>query len=207
MKLKHMKHIFTTISICSLSFVLSSCVLNLFKDEKKAAKADLETISVDGNYSMGIPKFMTKTDGLNDEASLQFQNIFKETYVIVIDENKQEFIDAYKDLDTYDSTTAVIANYADTQVQLTTSSMNVLSKSELKFFPINGNKAANIEIDAEIEGVAAPITYFLTFVEGDENLYFIMAWTLQKYKDDYRETYGEIAKSFKTLGTVPVAAN
>jgi hypothetical protein len=156
---------------------------------------------------MGIPKFMTKTDGLNDEASLQFQNIFKETYVIVIDENKQEFIDAYKDLDTYDSTTAVIANYADTQVQLTTSSMNVLSKSELKFFPINGNKAANIEIDAEIEGVAAPITYFLTFVEGDENLYFIMAWTLQKYKDDYRETYGEIAKSFKTLGTVPVAAN
>src|SRR5688572_26412269 len=124
-----MKHTFTKISICALSVILSSCVLNLFKDEKKEAKTELETVTVEGNYSMGVPKFMTQAKSLNDEASLQYQNIFKETYVIVIDENKQEFIDAYQELESYDSSTSVIANYADTQVQLTTSAMNVLTKS------------------------------------------------------------------------------
>jgi hypothetical protein len=202
-----MTHTLTKISVLALPILLTSCVLNLFKDEKKNAKAEMETVTINEDYSMGIPKFMTKTTGLNDDASLQFQNIFKETYVIVIDENKQEFIDAYQELQSYDSSTSVISNYADTQVQLTTSSMNVLTKSELKFFPLNGLNAANIEIDAEIEGVNTPITYFLTFVEGDDTLYFVMAWTLQKYKDDYRETFAEMAKTFKTTNNVPVAAN
>jgi hypothetical protein len=204
---KFMTHHFTRILIFALSIVLTSCVLNLFKDEKKTAKAELETVTINENYSMGIPKFMTKATGLNDEASLQYQNIFKETYVIVIDENKQEFIDAYQQLQGYDSSTSVISSYADTQVQLTTSSMNVLAKSEVKFFPLNGLNAANIEIDAELEGIKTPITYFLTFVEGDESLYFVMAWTLQKYKDDYRETFAEMAKTFKTTATAPVAVN
>ena len=201
-----MKRILTTALSVALCLSLSSCFMNLSKKNEKPENVEMETVTVN-DYSMGVPKFMTKASNLNEDASLQYQNIFKETYVIVIDEGKQAFIDAYVDADAYDTTRSVIDNYTDTQLQLTTSSLNVLSKSETKKLTINGLAATTTEIDAELEGVSAAITYFLTYVEGPDNLYVIMAWTLKDRKDDHRETFKQVAESFRVLKDVPVAAN
>jgi hypothetical protein len=99
-------------------------MLNLNKEEKKGGKVDLKVVSINEDYSMGIPMNMSKTTSLNDDASLQFQNIFKETYVIVIDENKKEFINAYMELSVYDTSRSALSNYSDTQVQSTTANMD-----------------------------------------------------------------------------------
>jgi hypothetical protein len=74
--------------------LLTSCGLK-FNEEKSAAEVELQQIT-GGDYSLGIPTYMTKATTLNDEASLQFQNLFKETYVIVIDENKEKFVTVFK---------------------------------------------------------------------------------------------------------------
>jgi hypothetical protein len=148
---------------------------------------------------MGVPSFMTKTKSLNENSTFQFQNMFKETYVIVIDENTNEFIDAYKEMDAYDTARSVVSNYADTQVQLITSNMNVIDKKEVTFSKINGLDAAATEIDASLDGVKVPVTYFLTFIEGREKLYMIMAWTLQNRKENHRATFDEMARSFNTI--------
>ena len=166
---------------------------------KTKAKIDLETVNINNEYSMGIPKFMSEAKSLNDEASLQYQNIFQEAYVIVIDESKDEYIESYKNLDAYDTTQSVIANYTDTQIQSITSRLEVIEKSEVKTFRINGLNASSIEIDGKVENVDVPITYFLNFVEGREKLYFIMAWTLQKKKDTHRSTFEEMVKSFRVF--------
>jgi hypothetical protein len=196
-------------SITALTFgvalSLSSCSLNPNKEEKKSGKIDLQIISTNDEYSMGIPVYMTKATGLNDEASLQYQNIFKEAYVVVLDENKQEFIDVYTELSTYDTTRSVIANYADTQVQLTSSNVDVISKTDVKKVKINGLNAAITEMDAHVEGVKPAISYFLTFVEGKENLYMIMAWTLQDKKETHREAFDQMVRSFKILKKAPVS--
>jgi hypothetical protein len=186
--------------IFGVTFLMASCMLNGGKNEK-SAKNDYDTISINGQYSMHIPKFMTKAANLNNDASLQYQNIFKEVYVIVIDENKKEFIETYNNLGSYDSTRSPIANYADTQVQLITSNANVINKTEVTNFTINGANAATTEIDASIEGVKTPITYFLTFIDGKDNLYMIMAWTLRDKKETHRPLFDEIAKSFKMVSS------
>ncbi|HYC84685.1 MAG TPA: hypothetical protein VEB86_05655 [Chryseosolibacter sp.] len=189
---------FLSSQIIAFSFTLISCV-NMLKDDKPGEPVELEPVSVNDQYSLAVPKYMTKTTALNEEASLQFQNIFKTTYVIVIDENKQEFIEAYKNVDAYDSSRSAVDNYCDTQVQLTSSGMEVISKTEIKSFDINGLAATSVEIDANVEGVPAPITYFLTFIEGKETLYMIMAWTFRVKKGTYRGSFEKMARSFKEL--------
>lgn len=179
----------------AISFV--SCIPNKDKNEKPETVA-LTPVSVnDGQYSMDVPEFMSKASSLNDGASLQYQNIFKEAYVIVIDEDKQTYIDAYKDLSVYDTTRSVIANYTDTQIQSTTSSLDVINKSKIESFKVNGLKAKSIEIDANLEGVSSAITYFITCVEGRNHLYLVMAWTLQDKKDKHRETFKQMVKTFR----------
>ena len=178
---------------------MSSCVPKQKAEEKKTA-VELKPVSINGEYSMSVPEYMSKASSLNEGASLQYQNIFKEAYVIVIDEAKDEYIQAYKELSVYDTTRSVISNYADTQIQSTTSAIDVISKSEITSFKVHGLKAKSIEIDANLEGVDASITYFLTFVEGRSNkLYFIMAWTLQDKKDKHRETFKEMVKTFREI--------
>jgi hypothetical protein len=186
-----MKPNFSFLSTLALCSALSACSFLNTKNEK-AAVTDLSPVTINSEYSMGIPSFMTKTTSLNDDASLQFQNIFKEAYVIVIDESKEGFVDALVDADSYDSSRSVIENYADTQVQLTTSNMNVITKKDV--------------IHATVEGVKQPISYFLTFVEGKEKLYMIMAWTLQTKKETHRNTFEVMAKTFQTMDAKPVAS-
>jgi hypothetical protein len=179
------------------SLILSSCSLLPNKDEK-GDNVVLEPVAVDDDYSMSIPTYMTKSTTLNDDAALQYQNIFKQVYVIVIAESKQEFIDAFKKLETYDTTRSPLSNYADVQVQSTSANMNVASKTNIARSKINGMRAATIEIDATVESVNTPITYFLTFFEGKDKLYMIMAWTLQEKKEIYRGTFEKMARSFKS---------
>lgn len=193
------------LSVCLLT--LTSCFLPGKKSEKAAQEIELHPVTIQNEYSMGIPGYMTKTKTLNDDASLQFQNIFKEAYVIVIDESKQEFIDALVESEGYDSTGTVITNYADTQVQLTTNNLDVISRTETITLKINGLDAAHTEMDATMAGVPSPITYFLTFIEGNEKLYMVMAWTLQKNKDTHRKTFNKMARSFKTLKNSPLAGD
>jgi hypothetical protein len=202
-----MKRLLISTLCIAVSLSFSSCFLNLSKNNEKPQPLELDQVSVNDDYSIGIPKFMTKATSLNDEASLQYQNLFKETYVIVIDESRQAFIDALVAAEIYDSTKSVIDSYTDTQIQFTTSAMKVLSKSEVKKVMINGLSAETTELDGELEGVRAPITYFLTCVDGPDKLYMIMAWTLKDRKDDHRETFRQIAESFKVLKDAPVAAN
>jgi hypothetical protein len=191
-------HIVISVILLSGLF-LCSCLPNLNKEEKSGEKIELKPVSINREYSMGIPSFMTKATALNKEASLQYQNIFKEAYVIVIDEDKQEFIDTYKELSIYDTTRSVLSNYTDSQVQSITANIEVISQKEVTTFKINGQNAATVELDANVEGVKIPITYFLSFVEGKDKLYFIMAWTLQNKKDTHRDTFARMVKSFRTF--------
>jgi predicted Zn-dependent protease len=176
---------------------------NLNKEEKNGGKIELKPVSINEEYSMGVPAHMTKATSLNDDASLQFQNIFKEAYVIVIDEDKTEYINMYKEASVYDTSRSVLSNYTDTQVQSTTANMEVISQKSIKTLKINGLKAATTEIDATVEGVKFPITYFLTFIEGKEKLYFIMAWTLQDKKETHRAAFDQMARSFRMLKSKP----
>jgi len=161
------------------------------------AVAKTRRVVINGDYSMDIPDHMKERKGLNDEASLQYCNIFKGTYVIVIDESKQTFIDAFKGVDEYDTTLSVAQNYRDVQIQLISEQFSNIERSTSKSLQINGLNAEMLTMDARVEGT--DVSYVLTFIEGTDNVYFIMAWTLKNRKEKYLGVLRDMAQTFKLI--------
>jgi len=176
----------------------ASCIRSK-KDHDDAGREVFNTVTVYDEYQVSIPKFMRSTTGLNDEASLQYQNLFKEAYTIIIDEPKQEFVDVFKELDQYNEDLSLLQNYREIQLQAFTSTIQVNHQSGIRPLTIHGLNAESVEIDGHVEGVDEEIAYFLTFVEGTENIYMIMAWTLKSKKEEHQKTFETIAQSFELI--------
>jgi hypothetical protein len=182
----------------ALILTFSSC-FDLSKKEETLTEADLNYVQINNEYGMSLPKYMTEAKKLNEEASLQYQNVYKETYVIVIDEDKQTFIDTFSDLNVYDSTLSVIENYRTSQVKSLSENMTVISEGEVVSLKINDRDAQSVQMDGNVDGVLSGISYYLTFVEGNDKVYMIMAWTLANRKEKYGKTFDAMAKTFKVL--------
>lgn len=191
-----MKH--ASLLLLSLCFITSSCI----QPKKEASESGTETfntVTIHDEYQVNIPKFMRGTTGLNDQAALQYQNAFKETYTIIIDEPKQEFVDVFKELDQYNDNISLLQNYREIQLQSFTSTISVSHESEIKSLNINGLDAESVQIDGHVEGIDEGIAYFLTFVEGTDNIYMMMSWTLQSKKEEHKKTFETIAQSFELI--------
>lgn len=69
-----------------------------------ACEGDLNTkmISVNERYTISIPADMSESSELNDDASLQHEDMWEDSYVIVIDESKQEMQQALEMFDMTD---------------------------------------------------------------------------------------------------------
>jgi hypothetical protein len=160
---------------------------------------DFKTVKIKGKYQMSIPNYMKQTNQLNDEASLQYNNLFKETYVIVIDEDKEQFISAIKEAEMDDATISTIESYRNIQMELLTGNIDVSNENYSEKKTINGMNSEQVTFVGKISGVDDEIAYILTFIEGENDLYMIMDWTLNKYSKKYTNTFLKIADSFKEL--------
>lgn len=181
-------------------FLMISCVDSKKKKDGVSVRSEtFHTVTIDKNYSIGIPKFMTATTGLNEEASLQYQSLLNEAYLLIIDEPKSGFKEVYRDLGQYDDNLSLLQNYRQARLQILSRTTKVGSKSNPEPLNINGSNAESLEIDAKMEGVDNEISYFITFVEGSDQVYMIMAWTIKDKKKEHKKTFKTIAESFKLI--------
>lgn len=196
-----MKHLPKLTLILFIGLLLTSCSdsLNNTIEEIVAIEDDFMPIEINDEYVINIPKHMKVANDLNDDAALQYQNIFKETYLIVIGESKEVFVSEFKELGEYNDSLSVVENYRDIQLQFLSEGMDINMQSEAKSLKINGLDAEMIEIDAQVEGIVYGISYFLTFIEGEENIYMIMAWTLEDKKEKYKPEFEKSMQSFQLL--------
>ena len=139
------------------------------------------------------------TTGLNEEASLQYQSLRHEAYLLIIDEPKLGFEQVYRDLEQYDDELSVLQNYRDARIQILSRTTKIINKFNSKPFKINGLDAEFLELEAKVNGVEDEIFYFLTFVDGGEKVYMIMAWTLKNRKEEHKKTFKTIAESFELI--------
>ena len=195
-----MKGKFTFLLVIFLGFSITSCLdFKVKKTEKEIDLDDFTKVEINHEYQISIPKYMRKTNSLNDDASLQCQNIFKETYLIVIDESKDEFIEVFRELEQYNDELSLVENYREIQLQFFAENMKTLNASNPISLKINELNAEMLEIDGEVEDIDEVLTYFITFIEGDKKVYMIMAWTMASKKEEYRATFESAAKSFGLL--------
>ena len=160
---------------------------------------DYRTQTVVGMYQIDLPKYMKKATDLNVDASLQYQNIFKETYIAIIDENKKEYVDVFKELEEYDDSKSVAANYREIQMDYFLEEMTVLRRMDPKQVTINSMDAEQVEFIGRVPDVDFDIFYLMTFIEGTDNVYMMMEWTLSEKENTYKDTFYHSASTFKEL--------
>ena len=107
-----------------------------------------QTIKIKNQYSLDLPESLSLATNLNTEASLQYQNVFDDLYVIVIDESKQE-INSYMEDNTdfppnLNGYTQLLKSGLQTAV-----TNPIFSETEKK--QINGLKAHQISLPGKVD--------------------------------------------------------
>ena len=195
-----MAHLFKQLTIALTSLLLTSCFdLNKDKPEQLSIQDDFEEVKINDEYQMRIPDYMMKSGNLNADASLQYQNLFKETYIIVIDEPKDEVILTFSTLGEYDDSLSAVENYRDIHLAHFNETIDQSWQSKAQSLTIDGMDAELVELQGTVEGLASELYYHLTFIESREKLYMVMAWTFADRKKKYRDTFNQAARSFKLI--------
>lgn len=155
----------------------------------------LETVTIPGKYTVELPGFLSKATGLHDEAALQYQNVFKEFYIIILDEPKQQF----NEMMLLSETSPGLESYASILKDGLAEVIKDEKFDDIKDTQVNGMKSKTFSVAGEIEGIDA--FYKIAYVEGKENYYQIVTWTLVDKKEKYAPQMDQIIGSFRELGT------
>jgi len=186
-----MKAKFLLIAFVSATLTFVSCA-----DEKSK---DYSLSIVPNKYSVETLKTMERSLGLNPDASLQLANTQQEVYLVIIDEPKAAVIDSFKDLEVYSEELSVVGNYLNVQMHSFVDGMKLVDQSNPLDLKINGMPAQQVELTAIPPGMDLSIYYNITFVEGKDNLYMFLQWTLNPQRDSYEDIFRTTADSFKEL--------
>ena len=119
------------LSLITVSLLVTSCFSSGSGDRKELRdrlkeildeeqeEVEMENVEINGLYSMDVPEHMTVSLTMNEDASLQYMNETRNEYIIVIDEDKEEFKTIFQALGMYDDDLSLIENYAISQESFT----------------------------------------------------------------------------------------
>lgn len=154
------------------------------------------TIGIPQKYSLDLPVHMEKVYDLNDTANLQLLNEEKELYAIVIDESAGEFKTAQRKYGAYQDGLSLLENYKQIQLASFRHDMKVISEEELSIGIVNANNRG-LQFDAQIADIPFPISYYTLFVEKNDDLYFLVAWTPIGMKKENSTNILNLLRSFR----------
>ncbi len=190
------------ISLCFvLTILFVSCNFTNNKNKKEIlSDEDLNVVNINDEYSLSLPTYLRKASNLNEDASLQYQNLAREAYVIVIDEPKEDIVSSFKEAEIYNDSISLFENYIKFQNDFFNDALDDKSyDSGLLDLTINNWPAKTIRVRGKYYQVDFEIAYWIAYVETDEKMYNIMCWTLSSNQLKYEETFRKVIRSFKTI--------
>lgn len=136
-------------------------------------------VTLNDRYQLEIPAYMNETTELNDDAYIQYQNKFRNRYLLVFQQQKDNSL----------------KDFADQRVQQLLNKVkdSVISKSTA--LEINGIQAHENVINAKVG--EERIYYKLTFYEGVQNFYQLVIWTRDDKLAPFKQDMEKIANSFQ----------
>ncbi len=173
-----------------LFLFLISCNENLSPDE-------YTELAIANLYQLSVPKYMEKMNDLNKDASLQYANLIKEAYTVVVHENKQDYIAFAKTINAYNEHVSVLDNYSQTQIDFFERNLKLKRFETSVFTKVNELNARQDKLKGNING--KELGYALCFIEGENNLYMIMNWTRLNRMPRFKTTFETINNSFKLI--------
>ena len=157
-----------------------------------------QTIEINEDYSLILPDFLSKTDELNLNASLQYQNLDKELFVIVIEEDRQEFTRKILENKVEEVYPPNLKGYTDIVYHSIGETIKISAKTDIEDVEINGLSAKTFTIQGQTQDRIS-VYYSFTLVKGKDKYYQIAQWTAKNQKALFEKQMKEIAASFKQL--------
>jgi hypothetical protein len=139
----------------------------------------------DRQSQITVPTDWRSQEDLHDEAEIQAGNLRQEQYMIVLTENKSDFVDT--DLERYGEivSEALVENTETDKLP------------ETKSMTVNGRPAIQYKISGTVDNVK--VVYWLTAVEGSKNYYQVLAWTLASKAEQNEPILQKVTESFQEL--------
>lgn len=156
-----------------------------------------QCVSVNDQYSMELPAFLSSTTDLNDVASLQYSNGEEELYVIVIDEDKASITQALVDNQLEEMYDTSLDGFTQLMLDTYCSGVDVSTISDVETTSINGFDARVVTIEGAVEGV--DIYLQIAYIEGQSTYYQLMTWTLLSRKNEFLEQMKTLTNSFREV--------
>jgi hypothetical protein len=174
--------------------LLNSCLPG---SKKEAEKVDLDEVSTE-KFTLRVPTYMSKASNLHEEATLQYQNIIKGLYCIVIEEEISEVDTMLVQNDLLNEYPIGLEGYAKLvrdQFIENVGDGGVLGGTPLAALKLSGSEGLHFEADAAVDGT--DIHYHYGIVKGKSTYYQVLAWTILSKKEKHKESIMSILKSFK----------
>ncbi|MGJ8684604.1 MAG: hypothetical protein ACSHWW_08270 [Nonlabens sp.] len=188
-----MKHLLKTSVILILLTTLTSCLGGSNAPENLNIDEDFKLFE-STKFNIKVPDYLTETTDLNDDAEMQMQNMFRETYMIVMAESKSDFDFARRILDMGSDSLSYAENYMDMQLDSMEEAFDYNVTKPKMTHVINGMPAMTAEASARIDGM--DIVYLITTVESEHDIFYATCWTLKNRKDKY---FPSFYQSLETL--------
>lgn len=175
------------ISLITLILFISSCEGDL----------KMKNVVIENRYAIDVLSNMTVSTELNEDASLQYQNIFNELYIIVIDESKESIDNAIKKNGLEDIYSLDLEGYAKLILDDYEDNEDVGQIQNLKDTTINGLEAKLYQFDAKIEKY--DVFYKIAMIKGVSRYYQVLTWTLKENETNFKNKMTNMILSFKEI--------
>jgi hypothetical protein len=172
---------------------LTDSLKKLEQDLKKVNYIAADNDSVD--FEMMIPDYMISTTTLDEGRPFQYMNAYKEQYIVCSYEERSLVEPSLKALKPEGKN--FLEQYTNYNKSIIEENVTITKMEPVKNLKIDGMPAQLLQFDGTVAGIAEPISYYTTFIEGKDRIYFIMAWTLQSKKDDFKDVADKMIGSFK----------
>jgi len=149
--------------------------------------------SENGFYSIKVADYMEATDKLNNNASMQFQEDYREIYLIVIDEQKS-FLDPDYDLKKYfkfAQDNIIKSNLTDTETT------EPVEKDINGLNALQGTVVGKYNLGTKEKEQIVEVFYSFIVLESENRFYQVFTWTLANKRKRYEPLLQEMLESFK----------
>jgi len=174
-----------------MKILSSALLLILFLS---ACSNNTQKIKVGDKYSLVLPDYLSETDELNDDASLQYQNTEKEFYTIVIDENKQELFDIIDQSELLAGYQKNLEGYSKLLLDGLIADAGLAVAPKVQDETINGLPAKILSTTLDADGFR--VYYKIAMIEGKADFYQVMTWTMESNATEHEEEMEGIVRSF-----------
>lgn len=188
-----------------LGLLMTSCFSSSSSNDLKKSledlKKDLNTVNyvetdIDSlDFSMVLPDYMVSTTTLDADRPLQYMNAVKEQYIVASYELVSDVEPSLKALKKYEGKT-LLDQYVSYNKEVIEEGVKISKQEPIKKMTIDGMPAQMLQFDGMVEGISEGISYYTVFIQSKDKLYFIMTWTLESRKDDFKEIADKMIKSF-----------